>query len=59
MSKKDYVLIADVINSYYKAEVDGSYYNLAEGMADILANENPRFDRVKFFTACNKGLEAV
>ncbi len=59
ITKKDYVLIANVINSYYKSEIDGSYYNLSEGIADVLENTDFLFDRFRFLEACTKDLEAV
>lgn len=46
------MLIAQVVKSYYQSEIDGSYYNLAEGMADILEYNNARFNRGEFLTAC-------
>ncbi|MEI8137824.1 MAG: hypothetical protein WCH21_10915 [Bacteroidota bacterium] len=62
MTKKDYVLIASEVNkviSRYKGENDNMAINVvygAESVAKLLAlkleEENPKFDRVKFLTAC-------
>ena len=53
MTKKDYQAIADVI----RAEVTrngpiDSARRIAEGLAIILATDNPRFDRNRFLAAC-------
>jgi hypothetical protein len=61
MTKKDYILIAALL-----AEVRSRYAPLPNksvsaakvladvttGIADILARDNPRFDRARFFEAC-------
>lgn len=59
MSRKDYVLIADALKLRLKHEIEHATYSLDSrriyavldvvvGMADALADENPRFSR-KFF----------
>ena len=55
MTRKDYQLIASAISElasdFGKGEVVA--INLvADTLADALAQENPRFDRAKFLTAC-------
>ena len=64
MTKKDYLLIAKVLNSFVGRYVGGeltlhrqsSTYpnasNMLEALADELGKENPRFDREKFMRAC-------
>ncbi len=52
MTKKDYILIAKVIRSYLQAEITGESYSLTTGMADILKNDNPKFNRERFYQAC-------
>ena len=54
MTKKDYVLIAEVLNKFPRLDygVESVLEELAEEMADALALTNPRFDRAKFLTAC-------
>ena len=54
MTRKDYQLIAGVFAHFAEIveihETIGA--DIAEVMADALAQENPRFDRAKFLTAC-------
>lgn len=57
MTKKDYELIAgeiskSVLNNEdsYQAEMALTY--LARSLSTRLAEENPRFDRARFLTAC-------
>ena len=51
MTRKDYQLIADVIavNWFGSAELKA---DLANNLADKLEQDNPRFDRARFLTAC-------
>lgn len=49
MSKKDYELIADVIN---KKETRGG---IILGLSYAFERDNPRFDPVKFKEACYQG----
>ena len=62
MTKKHFEAIAAIIKSDLDALSDVSgpaaesareaCENIAVGMADYFASENPRFDREKFLTAC-------
>lgn len=56
MTKKDYELIAEAVNTYFKAELNGDAYDLVTALSDILMIDNPRFDPIKFREACEKGL---
>jgi hypothetical protein len=47
MTKKDYIMLAGVL----KANHNIFMYDLANGLADALATDNPRFDRGKFLAA--------
>ena len=51
MTRKDYVLIADVIATSWHGSAQLKEY-LAVKFADKLAEENPRFDRDRFLVAC-------
>lgn len=56
MTRKDYVLIADAIkwqmeNSTSAEQQQGVKFTAGE-LAWRLAQENPRFDRERFLTAC-------
>lgn len=50
MTKKDYVLIASVFANHDN-EIR-SIADVAEGLADMLERDNPRFDRSRFLKAC-------
>ena len=57
MTRKDYEKIANVL--YFSAiELNTSetaniiYADLINSMADMLANDNPRFNRLRFIAAC-------
>jgi hypothetical protein len=60
MTKKDYVAIAAVMNCIYDATVDTDYARgtrntrdtLSRQLADLMARDNPKFDRARFLTAC-------
>ena len=50
MSRKDYVSIAEVIKA--SAESDDPREYIARNVADVLEQDNPRFDRARFMVAC-------
>lgn len=55
MSRKDYVAIASAIRSVADStalHLSDALVLTAERIADKLQADNPRFDRVKFLTAC-------
>ena len=60
MTRKDYKLIAEVINKHFNASI-GHYSehtnnlllgHLVSELADALLKDNPRFDLGKFCSAC-------
>lgn len=63
MTKKDYILIAAALNrskpeSYLKGiihspNLERQWECDVEHIADVLQEDNPRFDRDKFIQACN------
>jgi len=57
MTKKDYEKIAKVIHGQkvrymFDAQSQAVVYDLAEAIANSLAQDNPRFDRERFLKAC-------
>ena len=54
MHRKDYVAIADVLATrkgiWSTAEL--ARQDIAEMIADLMARDNPRFDRARFLAAC-------
>ena len=51
MTKKDYVKIARVFESLKHGD-QITWRPLVERMANMLAADNPRFDRERFYAAC-------
>ena len=47
MTKKDYELIAEAIRQSNNMKVD-----VVDNLVRAFANDNPRFDRTKFYNAC-------
>lgn len=62
MTRKDYVLIAQAIKREHDTPgisgenprliVDRVQYNMAKSIANVLAWDNPQFDRERFMRAC-------
>lgn len=61
MTRKDYVAIAKIINSYFDLadQHDGLNANvhdfLIDPFVDLLAKDNPNFDKDRFWEACTNG----
>jgi len=56
MTRKDYVLIAAVLNAVYQDkwsqwDAEDMFYTVVDRLADALAADNPRFDRARFYSA--------
>jgi hypothetical protein len=49
MTRKDYVMIAEV---FARSAGDDLAKLIALNLADKLAEDNPRFDKARFLTAC-------
>lgn len=53
MTRKDYVLIADVIKGQQAPHNDtDTLWRVACALADVLEGDNPNFDHARFMTAC-------
>ena len=59
MTKKDYIKIAKVINNELKEwdkeltpQVEFSINNIAVALANVMEEDNPRFNKIRFFEAC-------
>jgi hypothetical protein len=57
MTRKDYVLIAEIIGDLMKDFNNGgddsiSLSLVAHELSDVLEADNPRFDRARFLDAC-------
>ncbi len=54
MTRKDYILISNIINQQHEscATVNLTLDNLSKELAGVLQADNSRFDRGRFLTAC-------
>jgi hypothetical protein len=52
MTRKDYVVIAEVIKNLDEVIDSYALEVLADNMAEALESDNPRFDRARFLVAC-------
>ena len=56
MTRKDYVAIAAALktagNEYWNADLLLLFAGTCERIADVMAQDNPRFDRARFLQAC-------
>lgn len=55
MTKKDYIAIAKVLSNSHHEAGRIAVTIIAIGMADMLANDNPKFNRQRFLDACGVG----
>lgn len=54
MTRKDYVVIADVLNPYKDLVDEFTFQDLVDDFADMFSADNPNFKYDKFREACNK-----
>ena len=52
MTRKHFILIANILKNYHKSVRMGWTYDINEAFADLCESENPQFDREKFLSAC-------
>ena len=52
MTRKDYIAIANAICEASHTAPSAAIDTLAHKLADVCANDNPRFDRQRFLAAC-------
>ena len=58
MTKKDYINIASIIKSEVnhwenmQPQVNNALVSISKQLAKYFASDNPRFDKNKFYTAC-------
>ena len=53
MTRKDYVLIAQVIKDQHKPHNDtDTLWRVVDALADVLEEDNPNFDKSRFILAC-------
>ena len=53
MTRKDYVATAEILKTYSEAMDADWFEDLVNDFADIFAEDNAKFNRVKFIEACN------
>ena len=54
MTRKDYVAISDILSKYGQRILVWDFDNLVNDVADLMAEDNPRFMRDRFVDACNE-----
>lgn len=55
MTRKDYVMVAEILSSYKDLIGDEfTFHDLVDEFAGYFAEDNPRFDSNRFFSACNR-----
>lgn len=52
MTKKDFSLIASVLKTHQENISSDDFFELASDFMVALSLDNPRFDQVKFLSAC-------
>lgn len=55
MTRKDYVTTAEILNGNRYFINEDVFETMVNEFADYFANDNPRFNRAKFKSACNGG----
>ena len=53
MTRKDYVSTAEILKTYAEAMDLFFFEDLVNDFADMFAEDNARFNRVRFVEACN------
>lgn len=53
MTRKDYIKTADILWAYRFTMNEDAYRSLVSDFAEMMAVDNPRFDRARFFQACS------
>ena len=53
MTRKDYVSTAEILKTYAEAMDLFFFQDLVNDFADMFAEDNARFNRVRFVEACN------
>jgi hypothetical protein len=54
MTRKDYVVIAEVLNPYKDLVDEFTFQDLVDDFADMFTADNPNFKYEKFYAACTK-----
>ena len=52
LTRQHFEAVAQVLKAYPKGAPTASQAKLAEAVADMFAQDNPRFERGRFLTAC-------
>ena len=54
MTRKDYVSTAKILTNYALLLGQSDYEDLVDEFAEMFEADNPNFNSIKFFEACNK-----
>ena len=56
MTRKDYVSTAEILSGYALELGQGSFEDLVDEFAEMFEADNPNFNSIKFFEACNRNV---
>jgi hypothetical protein len=56
MTRKDYVATAEILSNYALELGQASFEDLVDEFAEMFEADNPNFNSIKFFEACNKNV---
>ena len=52
MTRKHYRNVAEIIKAFPHGSTEASQAKLAQEFAEMFGEDNPRFDRARFYIAC-------
>lgn len=57
MTRKDYIAVSNIISAEKSVNRDNpdvllTLINVTHSLADVMASDNPNFDRERFYAAC-------
>ena len=59
MTRKDYIAVSHILSEYAEVMPPEEYLDLCRDFAKYMAQDNPRFDGVRFLEACGLNIPKV